>query len=93
MDISFSNSKFGTRMDSEFLGPTHAHSLFTCWYLNPIFANHVHDLDLSSNIFASETWSTLIGGQGWIARHVHKIRNRVDPFPEHKPAEEDSAGW
>ena len=80
-------------MKLQCLRPADAHSLFTCWYLSPILANHVHDLDLSSNIFASETGSTLIGGQGWIARHVHKIWNRVDPFPEHKPAEEDSAGW
>ena len=82
-----------TGVNSQPLRPAHALSLFTCRYLSPIVADHVHILDLSSAIFPSETRSTLIGGQGGIARHVHKIRYRTEPFSKHKLAEEDSAGW
>ena len=62
LDISFSYSGFRRAMILQFLMPANAHSLFTCWYLNPIIANHVYELDLSSAILASETRSTLIGG-------------------------------
>lgn len=92
-EISFSNYMFGTGMNSQSLRPAHALSLFTCWYLSPIIADHVHIFDLSSAIFASETRSTLIGGQGGILRHVHKIWYSTESFSEHKLAEENSAGW